>query len=108
MKYDGTNYQSLPEREVFKGYHGRFIHTGEMTLAYWKIDAGHPLPEHQHFHTQITQMISGEFEMVIGGEKHVYHAGDVIVIPSNVPHSALPITDCVIHDIFIPERQEYK
>ena len=108
MKYEATNYQSLLEREVFKGYHGRFVHTGTMTLAYWKIDAGSPLPEHHHVHTQIVQLISGEFQMTIGGEKRVLHAGDVVVIPSDVPHGALSITDCVIHDIFIPEREEYK
>jgi quercetin dioxygenase-like cupin family protein len=108
MKYDGTNYHSLPEREVFKGFHGRFVHTGTMTLAYWKADANSAVPEHHHVHTQIVQLISGELQLTIGGEQHSLHAGDVVVVPSNVPHSALSVTDCVIHDIFIPEREDYK
>ena len=108
MKYTKQNYQQLPEREVFKGYHGRFVHTGDVTLAYWKVDANSAVPEHHHVHAQVVQVISGDFQMTINGETHLYHAGDVIAIPSNVSHSALSITDCVVHDIFIPEREDYK
>ncbi|HLF63826.1 MAG TPA: cupin domain-containing protein [Saprospiraceae bacterium] len=101
MKYEAANYQSLPEREVFKGYHGRFVHTGTMTLAYWKIDAGSPLQEHHHVHTQIVQLISGEFQMTIGGEKRVLHAGDVVQIPSECA------TQCVILNRLCHSRYFY-
>jgi quercetin dioxygenase-like cupin family protein len=108
MKYDGQHIDQLPEREVFPGFHGRFVHTGDMTLAYWNVDAGSAVPEHHHVHAQVVQLIKGEFQMTIDGEQHVYHAGDVIAIPSDVPHSGRAMTDCVIHDIFIPEREDYK
>ena len=33
-------WDGLPERTVFPGFHGRFIHSGQMTFARWRIDAG--------------------------------------------------------------------
>jgi quercetin dioxygenase-like cupin family protein len=107
MKIQSTNYLSLPEREVFKGFHGRFVNTGSMTIAYWKADAASTVPEHRHINEQVVQLISGELKLVVGGEAHLLKAGDVLVIPPDVPHSAEAITDCVIHDIFIPEREAY-
>ena len=108
MKYDIQHLDKLSQREVFKGYHGRFVHTGDMTLAYWNVDANSPVPVHQHVHKQVVQVISGDFQLTVDGETHTYHAGDVIVIPSNVPHGAMSLTDCVVHDIFTPEREDYK
>ena len=37
--------ESLNEKEVFLGYHGRAIHTGTTTYMYWKADAGAAVPE---------------------------------------------------------------
>lgn len=108
MKFDPTNYPALPAREVFKGFHGQFVHTGSMTIAYWKVDAGSAVPEHHHVHEQVVQMISGDFELTVAGQTYRLKPGDVVAIPSDVPHSARSISDCVLHDIFIPERDDYK
>ena len=108
MKYTGVQINDNQAHEPVEGFRARFFHTGEMTIAYWNIDQGSVLPEHHHVHTQVVQMIDGEFEMTIGGETHVYRAGNVVEIPSNVPHSGRALTDCVIHDIFLPMREEYR
>ena len=50
---------SLPSREVFPGYTGRFIHAENMTIAYWRIKANHPLPEHSHHHEQVVHVVKG-------------------------------------------------
>ena len=34
--------------------------------------------------------------------------GDVIVIPSNIPHSGRALTKCILMDVFSPVREEYK
>lgn len=107
MKYSGTTLSNLQGIEKFPGFTGKFIHTGDMTLAYWQIKEGSSLPEHSHMHTQVVQVISGKFAMQIGGEDHIYGAGSIVEIPGNVPHSGTAVTDCVIHDIFLPVREDY-
>ena len=41
---------------------------------------------HQHYHTQISHVESGAFEVEIAGEKKVLKAGDAFYIPPNVMH----------------------
>ena len=53
-------------------------------------------------------VISGKFEFVLNNDKKTYSDGDVVVIPSNVPHSGKALTDCKLMDVFSPVREEYK
>ena len=50
----------------------------------------------------------GGFELTLNGVKHELHAGDILVIPSNVTHSGKSITDCEIIDVFHPVRDDYQ
>ena len=106
--YEGTSLNQTPAKQIMPGFHGKFVHTDAMTLAYWTIDRGSILPEHSHHHTQIVQLIKGEFEMTVGNETHQFKSGDVLEIPGHVVHSGKALTDCVIHDIFLPVREDYK
>ena len=101
------NLKNIPEREVVKGYHGKFIHSEKMTMAYWRIEAGHALPEHHHVHEQVVNVLSGQFELILDGVPISLEKGKVLVIPSNVPHAGRSITDCEILDVFSPMRQDY-
>ena len=74
----------------------------------WQIKKGGELPAHAHHNKQIVQVFSGEFAMTIGGEDHVYTAGQVVEIPGNVAHSGKALTDCVIQDLFLPAREDLK
>ncbi len=98
----------IPAKEIVPGFWGRFVHGEQSTLAFWQIRAGHSLPLHQHVHEQITHIVSGEMEMMIGGEQKILSAGMVSVIPSNTPHSGYARTDCVVIDSFAPVREDYR
>jgi quercetin dioxygenase-like cupin family protein len=98
----------LPTREVFPGFHGRFVHSGAMTLAYWCIDAGAEAPEHSHPHEQVVTMQEGEMELVVGGERHRLRPGDIVPIPGGVTHSARAVTACRVLDLFSPVREDYR
>lgn len=39
---------TLEEKEIVPGFNGRFLHTPNLTLAYWDIKAGSVLPEQPH------------------------------------------------------------
>jgi len=98
----------VEEKEIIKGFFGKMIHTDNMTVAHFRVLAGSELPEHHHVHEQVTNILSGELEMTVGGKTHVCKAGEVIVIPSNVPHSARALTDCHLVDVFQPAREDYR
>ena len=105
---NNINLDSIKEKEVVKGFRGKFIHSENMTHAYWSIDKGADLPEHAHPHEQVVNILEGKFEMTVGGEKMTIQPGDIIVIPSNIPHTGKAITDCRILDVFSPVREDMK
>lgn len=94
-------------RNVAPGWDGRFLHTTHLTVAKWQITAGTKLPAHSHPNEQVTVVLSGEFEFSIGGETARAKAGQLAVVPGDVQHSGLAITDCTLLDIFYPLRRDY-
>lgn len=99
---------SLPEREIVPGFHGRFVHSAGMTFAYWRIEPGAMIPVHSHPHEQVVNMLEGELELVAGGETRTLKAGDVYAIAGNVVHSAKGLTHCRVLDVFSPVREDYR
>ena len=62
---------------------------------------------HQHFHSQITHVESGIFEVEIGGDKKVLTTGDAYFIPSNVLHGCICLEKGVLIDAFSPMREDF-
>lgn len=100
--------QKLTPKEIIPGYHGRAIHTGNMTFMYWHVDAGAAIPVHSHLHEQVAHVLKGQFELTVAGETKVLEPGTVATIPPHVPHGGKAITDCELLDVFYPEREDYK
>ena len=100
--------EDIQEREIVPGFKGRFIHSANMSVAYWTIKAGNTIPVHQHVHEMIVNVIEGQLELTIDGQTKVLHAGMAGIIPSNVPHTAKGVTDCFVIDVFSPVREDYK
>jgi quercetin dioxygenase-like cupin family protein len=100
--------KDIAEKTPVPGFHARFVHSVAMTVAHWRVEAGAILPEHTHVHEMIVNMLEGELELTVGDETNVIRAGDVVVIPSHVPHSGKAITDCRILDVFHPVREDYR
>jgi quercetin dioxygenase-like cupin family protein len=100
--------EDLDVRHPLPGTEARFVHSERMTIAYWRFEPGTDLPEHSHPHDQITNILEGEFALVIDGVSEVLRAGDVQVIPSNSIHSGHAITACRIIDVFSPVRDDFR
>lgn len=62
---------------------------------------------HQHYHSQITHVESGSFEVEIGGEKKVLNAGDVYYIPPHILHGCVCLEKGVLIDVFSPMREDF-
>jgi quercetin dioxygenase-like cupin family protein len=94
--------------EVVPGYTARFIHTEQMTFAYWHVYAGATLPLHSHEHEQVAHVLEGVFELTVDGVSYELVPGKIFVIPRNIPHSGRAITDCSLLDVFNPVRADYQ
>jgi quercetin dioxygenase-like cupin family protein len=73
-----------------------------------ELEKGSVVPMHSHIHEQITFILEGQLDMVIAGQDYSLTAGTYHIIHSNVPHSAVAITDCRVIDTFSPVREDYK
>ena len=45
---------------------------------------------------------------MVDGTPHVLNAGDVFVVPPDVPHTGVARTPCKILDVFAPVREDYR
>jgi quercetin dioxygenase-like cupin family protein len=100
--------RDLAERQMALGIYGRPVHSEQMTVNYVRLDKGAILPLHHHPHEQITNVLKGELEMTVGDETYLCKSGCIVVIPSNVPHHAVAITDCEVIDVFNPVREDLR
>lgn len=62
---------------------------------------------HSHFHTQMSYIDSGIFEITIGEKAEVLKKGDAYYIPPNIVHGALCLETGVLVDIFTPLREDF-
>jgi quercetin dioxygenase-like cupin family protein len=103
-----TNLESIESKELIPGFHGRFVHSDNMTFAYWRIEEGASAPVHDHPHEQFVNVLEGEFELTVEDEKHILTPGKVFVLPSNMPHGGKALTPCRILDVFHPVREDLR
>lgn len=65
------------------------------------------VPLHSHENEQISYILEGALKFLIEGREIVVSAGEVLVIPSHVPHSAEALEDTVDLDLFCPPREDW-
>jgi quercetin dioxygenase-like cupin family protein len=79
-----------------------------MTFAWWTIDAGAEVPEHDHPHEQVVNVLEGELALTVDGTEHVLHPGDVVAIPGGTRHAARALAPSYVLDVFAPVRDDYR
>lgn len=103
-----STLSQIQRHALLPGFKVQFIHSENMTQAFWEIEAGAELPEHSHLHEQVVHVLEGEFELVVSGEAYTLRPGEVFVISPNALHAGKAITACRIHDVFAPVREDYR
>ena len=111
--FDYEHLQKAPELEAFPTARPRSLITGErMMLAHVYLKKGCLVPRHQHENEQLTYVLGGALRFWIGDPKDgveelVVNTGEVLYIPSNVPHKAEALEDTFDVDVFDPPRQDW-
>jgi quercetin dioxygenase-like cupin family protein len=94
--------------EVLSEKISRKVITGERAMvAQVFLAKGAVVPEHRHESEQIAYIIEGALEFELEGRKLVVRKGEVLHIPSNVPHAAVALEDTLDLDIFSPIRTDW-
>lgn len=91
----------------FDGLKAKLIHTDTQTISFWEIEKDAVLPRHKHINEQISIVTKGVLKFTIGDETTLMEPGMVAVIPPNVEHEAIAITDVEVTDIFYPIRADF-
>lgn len=99
---------SITPKTLAPGIAGHYAHGDKSTLGLVMLEKGSKVPLHSHRHEQITYIVKGQLQMVIDGKDWLLEEGMYYVIPSNVMHSAVALTDCQVIDVFAPVREDYK
>jgi len=57
------------------------------TLTLFAFDRGQKLSEHTVPYDAVVQVIDGQSRLTIGGKDVIVSAGQIVIMPANVPHS---------------------
>ncbi len=102
LSWDGVELETLNpllQRQLIVGQN--------VMLARVLLKKGCIVPMHSHVNEQLAYVIEGALKFLINGEEIVVRSGQVLTIPSNMPHQAEALEDTVDLDIFNPPRADW-
>ena len=99
------------EKERVNDMLDRRLITGDrMMLAHVYLKKGCIVPKHSHENEQITYILEGALRFKLGEDQReviTVGPGEVLHIPSNLPHEAEALEDTVDVDVFSPPRADW-
>lgn len=103
-------WDDMPKESLNESLDRRLITGERMMLAHVYLKKGAVVPLHSHDNEQLTYILEGALRFWIGADESEVldvRAGEVLYIPSNVPHKAEALEDTLDVDIFSPPRQDW-
>ena len=103
-------WKDLPKEQLKPDLSRRLISTERLMLAHVYLETGCVVPKHSHENEQLTYILEGVLRFFLGeDESEVVDvaAGEVLHIPSNLPHRAEALETTLDVDIFCPPREDW-
>lgn len=103
-------WEDLTVEPLKGGISRRLITSERMMIAHVYFKKGDDVPRHAHENEQITYILDGALRFWLGANDDrelTVRAGEVLVIPSNLPHRALALEDTLDVDVFNPPRRDW-
>ena len=88
-------------------FHRQLIVGQEVMLARILLKKGCIVPWHSHINEQVSSILSGALKFWIDEKEIVVRSGEVLTIPSNMPHKAEALEDTIAIDVFHPPRADW-
>ena len=102
-----TPWSAIPLEDLNPLFQRQFVVGQEIMLARVLLKKGCIVPEHSHHNEQLTYILEGALKFWIDGREIVVNAGEVLCIPSHMPHKAEALEDTVDLDVFCPPRADW-
>lgn len=100
-------FEKMPFEKMSEKISRRYVYGEKAMLVYFDLRKGAIVPEHHHENEQITYIVKGKVRVIAGGKEFIVSKGEVLHIPSNVPHRFEALEDTIDIDIFSPPRQDW-
>ncbi len=103
-------WEAMPKEKLNDLLERRLVTGDGIMLAHVYLKKGCVVPRHQHVNEQITYVLEGALHFWLGEDgkdERTVRAGEVLTIPSNLPHKAEALLDTLDVDIFNPPRQDW-
>ena len=101
-KWDDVKLETVRD-----GITRRFIAGDREMVAQITLQRGATVPEHSHESEQLTYVLTGALTFTLDGRNVTVRAGELLRIPSWMPHSAEAIEDTFELDLFSPVRHDW-
>ena len=104
-QYDWKNNEN---RSTTDGY-SRGVAVGEkLMMAHVRLEEGAITAPHAHPHEEIIYVVSGRWQINLGGAEYVLEADQSLVVPADVEHSSVALTPtlAVVATNYRPEWNE--
>jgi quercetin dioxygenase-like cupin family protein len=102
-----VRYADVPTAELAPGCMSHLVAGEQAVISFLTMPANAYFPVHQHEAEQIMIMLDGYLDEIIDGKLYRVEKGDVIILPSNIPHGGyIRDVDCRVIDIFAPARAD--
>jgi quercetin dioxygenase-like cupin family protein len=103
-------WEDLPKEALKPDLQRRLISGERMMLAHVYLEKGCIVPKHEHENEQLTYILEGTLRFWLGDDEAEVvdvAAGEVLHIPSNLPHKAEALETTLDVDVFCPPRQDW-
>ena len=98
--------QNLKEITLAEGIRAKVIAGENTTITHVTLDTGAVLPVHKHPQEQIVNVIEGELELTVEGQKYVLTRGRIFTLAPDQSHSGRALTEVYVIDVFQPNRTD--
>jgi quercetin dioxygenase-like cupin family protein len=103
-------WDQMPREELHEKLSRRLITGDQLMLAHVYLKKGCVVPKHSHTNEQLTYILEGALRFFVGddgGQQIDVHAGEVLHLPSDLPHEAHALEDTLDVDVFYPPREDW-
>jgi quercetin dioxygenase-like cupin family protein len=101
------SWDEIPEERLREDLSRKIISGERVMVAQIFLKKGSIVTSHSHESEQIIYLLDGLMEVTLPSGKVKISKGEVLVIPSNVEHSAVALEDTIAMDIFSPIREDW-
>lgn len=110
MKATHYRWDDLLKEPLKEDLSRRLISADRMMVAQVFLDKGCIVPQHSHENEQLTYILEGKLRFFLGEDESEIvdvGAGEVLHLPSWLPHKAEALEDTLDLDVFSPPRQDW-